>query len=90
MKGIRFDKKYNLLERKPTYEDSFVDVVESIIRAKEAKKITDKEASLLLSLTIKKEIKQEMKSSVRFGDDDRVLEIKTMFMNLKTKQVKHA
>ncbi len=89
MEKTKLDEKYNILEEKFPYENPFVDVVESIIKAKLENKITDQEASFLLNLVVKKELKKEMGSSVQFGNSDKISEIKTMFMNLKTKQVKH-
>ncbi len=88
MKKINLDKNYNFSEEKSLYENDFVDTVDSITKARIEKRITEREAALLLNLVLKKEFKNEARVLTPFTNQQ--TETRSMFMHLKTKQVRHA
>lgn len=88
MENIILDKNYNILEKKSLYNDELVEAVDLIYRAKSDNLITDSVASLLLRVILNKEFKNEIKASLPFSKSNP--EIHSLYLNMKTKNTKHA
>jgi hypothetical protein len=85
---ITLDKNYNFVENKSVYNDDFVDAVDLISKAQSDKVITENEANLLFKIVLKKEFKKEVKNITPLTSQ--TPEIRSFFMNMKSKQIKHA
>lgn len=88
MGGIRLDKNYDFIEEKSIYNDDFVEAVDLITKAHSDKIITDLEASFLLKAVLNKEFRKEAKTITPFTKQ--TSEINSLFMSMKSKQIKHA
>ena len=89
MENIKLDKNYDLLEeKKGLYDDDFVDSIDLIKRAESNRLISSQEALLLLNFILRREFKNEVRSILPFRKHK--IETHSMFMNLRSKQVKHA
>ena len=86
--SIKLDKNYNILEEKGGYDDDFLNTVEEINKAESSNKISKREAVLLLNIVLKKELHNEAEGILPLSKKQP--EIQSLFMNLKTKQTKHA
>lgn len=87
MKRVSLDKNYNLVTDKFDYETDFVESIELIKQAKDKGIIEAKEASFLMKLVTKREIKNVAKNALH--TDTNPLEIRSLFMNLKSNRIKH-
>ena len=88
MKDMKLDKNYNFFEVKNVYEDDLVVSVDLIVDAQSRNIISSDEANLLFKIVLKKEIKKEAKSVIPSTKNS--TEIHSFFMNMKSKQIKHA
>ncbi len=88
MGNIKLDKNYNFIEDKSVYNDDFVEAVDLISKAQSDKVITETEANLLFKLVLKKEFKKETKKIA--PPTTQTPEVHSFFMNMKSKQIKHA
>ena len=88
MGNIKLDKNYNFIEEKGLYNDDFIEAVELISQAHSNNVITDTDASFLLKIVLKKEFAKETKSVI--PSTKQAPEIHSFFMNMKSKQIKHA
>jgi len=87
MENIKLDANYNFLEDKGVYQDSLVDSVDLITKARSDNVISEKEASFLFKLAIKQEFKNEAKTITPLTNQ--APEIRSFFMSMKNKQIKH-
>lgn len=85
---MKLDKNYNFFEVKNVYEDDLVVSVDLIVDAQSRNIISSDEANLLFKIVLKKEIKKEAKSVIPSTKNS--TEIHSFFMNMKSKQIKHA
>ena len=88
MKDMKLDKNYNFFEVKNVYEDDLVVSVDLIADAQSRNIISSDEANLLFKIVLKKEIKKEAK--LVLPNSKNSTEIHSLFMNMKSKQIKHA
>lgn len=88
MGNIKLDKNYDFLEDKNVYGDDFVEAIDLISKAQSEKTITQFEANLLFKLVLKKEFKKEAKIITPLIKH--TPEMRSFFMNMKSKQIKHA
>ncbi len=88
MENIKLDKNYNYINEKPLhYHDTMGEVFDMVIEARSSNKISENEASLILNLILKKEIKNEINTHFKESQSQ---ETHTLFMQLTNKQIKHA
>lgn len=85
---MKLDKNYNFFEVKNVYEDDLVVSIDLIVSAQSKKIISSDEANLLFKIVLNKEIRKEAKSVLPSANNS--TEIHSLFMNMKSKQVKHA
>lgn len=85
---MKLDKNYNFFEVKNVYEDDLVVSVDLIADAQSRNIISSDEANLLFKIVLKKEIKKEARSVLPSTKNS--TEIHSLFMNMKSKQIKHA
>ena len=88
MKAMELDKNYNFLEKRELYEDDLLESIDLITEAHSKHLISSKEATFLYKLALKKEIKKEAKAVIPTTKNSS--EIHSLFMNMKSKQVRHA
>lgn len=86
MKSIKVDKNYNFVDEVGIYETELSDTVGMIISAKQENVITDTDAQFLINLVISKEIKKEVKNALPLRKGT---EIRSLFMNMKSNEIKH-
>lgn len=88
---MKMDQYYNIESDADKYSDSFDEIVDLVVQAKEAKKIDEQQARLLLNLAAKKQNQREIKSffSSLIGRK-RIAEKNTLFIHLKTKNTEYA
>lgn len=89
---MKLDRNYNIeTAHSDIYSDSFDKIVDLVAQAKEEGKITNEEVKLILSLAIKRQNQEEIKSffSFLFNDKD-IAEKQTLFIHFKTKNIQYA
>lgn len=89
MGNIKLDKNYNVLREKGIYDDDLIQNVELIKKAQSDNVITNKEASFLMKIVLKKEFKNEARAVLPFASEQ-VPQILSLFMNMKNRQIQHA
>ena len=92
MGKMRLDKNYNIKSAETSvYHDQFDDMVELIVQKRADNELTEEETSVLLKLALRKELKNDFRSFFHtFFNTEQKPEKYTMFMQLKTRQIKHA
>ena len=88
MDELTLDDMYSVIEKKRPYQDRFTDTVDLILAAQSEHTIAHEEAALLLKIALAKELRNEIKNLFPFKKQQR--EINSMWMNLKTKHLRHA
>ncbi len=88
MGNIVLDKNYNLVEERAPYESPLVDAVDLISKAESEKIISKSEASFLLKLVLRREVVRETKAILPLSKQP--IETHSLFLNMKSKQIKHA
>ncbi len=63
---MKMDQYYNIESDADKYSDSFDEIIDLVVQAKEAKKIDEQQARLLLNLAVKKQNQREIKSFFGF------------------------
>lgn len=92
METIKLDRQYGIkIESKNPYADRVGELIEDILKAQNKKEISEKDAALLLNITLRVEMKKDIHSwFVGFSRLKERPETYTMVMQVDNKNFKHA
>lgn len=91
MRNIRIDSNYNIVEIKNPYSEyggDDIELINTILKAKENKEITEEEANDLLVIILDSRIQKQTKRMFAFLEYGE--ELNALFNKMKNKRLNHA